>query len=181
MERPLLRFALLALPSLLGLSSLAAVLVAPFAWGAGDHAGLSPWMPPATALAFGLPGLLIADRLIRRIRARTVAGYALSSALLFYGLLAMPVAIAVLVTIAAGASDPATYDRLKGDSDEADFAPGAYMAVTLGVSLLLNSLVAAASATYLSAISEQRPGRHDRIEGEVDGVGELLERHNQVL
>jgi hypothetical protein len=180
MERPLLRLALLALPVLLGLSSLAAIIVAPLAWGAGDHAGLSSWMPPATALGFGLPGLFIADQLIRRIRNKTAGGFDLSATLLFYGLLAMPVSIAVLVTIAAGVSDTGTYDQLRGNDDD-DLSPTAYLAVTLGVSALLNAMVAAASATYLSAISEHRRGPHDRMDGEVDGVGQLLSRRNQVL
>jgi len=168
------------MPLLLGLSSLAAILIAPFAWGAGDHVGLSPWMPSATALAFGVPGLVIADQLIRRIRSKTAGSFALSATLLFYGLLAIPVAIVVLVTITAGVSNSGTYDQLQGNSDDA-LSPAAYMAVMLGVAGLLNALVGAASATYLSAISEQRPGRHDRKDGEVDGVGEMLSRRNQTM
>jgi hypothetical protein len=77
-------------------------------------------------------------------------------------------------------SDTGTYDQLRGNDDD-DLSPTAYLAVTLGVSALLNAMVAAASATYLSAISEHRRGPHDRMDGEVDGVGQLLSRRNQVL
>lgn len=181
MERPLLRFALLTLPLLLGLSSLAAIIVAPFAWGAGDEAGLAAWMPPATALAFGLPGLLIAERCVRRIRIRAASGFSLTPLLLFYGLLAMPVAILVLVVLTAGVTDAETFDRLRGTSNSPELSPAAYIGAMFAVAGLLNALLAAATANYVGAISEDGPGSHDRIEGEVDGVGELLSQRNPKL
>jgi len=178
MERPLLRLVVLALPALLGLASLAALLVAPFSWGAGDDAELSPWMPPATALVFGLPFLLLATWCLVKIREKTRAGFDVSTGLMFYGLLAMPVAIVAIATIALRVADPATYDNLTGSNSEPNLSPDAYMISTVIVAGLLTALLAAAMANYIGAIAEIRASPHDRVEGEVDGVGELLNRRN---
>jgi hypothetical protein len=180
MERPLTRFALLALPLLLGLSSLAAILVSPFAWGAGDDVGLPSWMPTASALVFGVPGLLIADRYVRVVRRRTAGDFGVAPLLLTYGVLAMLVAIAAEVVIAAGAADPATYESLKGDTPSDDVSPAAFLVVTAAVSLFLDALLLAALSGYASAITRQS-GRYARGPDEPDGVGELLGRRNRTL
>ncbi len=169
--------ALLALPLGLAFASLAVILVAPFAWGAGDEAGLAAWIPTVTALAFGLPGLYLATHYVREVGRKTVGDFGLAPALLIYGLLVMPVMIATELIIAAGVADPATYEGLQSGPSADDLSPAAFLVVSVGVSLVLNVLLLVASASYLSAISEQGTTRYDRKPGESDGVGELLERH----
>lgn len=169
--------ALLALPIVLAFSSLVVILIAPFAWGAGDEAGLAAWMPTATALAFGVPGLYIAARYIWEVGRRTFGNFGLAPALLVYGLLVLPVTIATHVIIGSSVADSTTYQDLQGGSPTDDLSPAAFMVVSVGVALVLNVLLVIASASYVSAISEQGTTRYDRKPGESDGVGELLERH----
>lgn len=180
MDRPLLRWTLRALPAILGLTSLAALFVAPFAWGAGDGMGLSPWMPPLTAVVFALPCLFLADRCLRVINQRTNAGFDLSPLLMVYGVLMMLVAIVVMVTLAVSVADPSTYERLESSDGEPALSPVAYMLSTVAMAGLVSVLLAAGMANYTGAIAENRPSRHDRREGEVDGVGELLRQRDQV-
>jgi len=181
--------ALMALPLLLGLSSLAALLTAPFAWGAGNNAGLSPWMPTAAALAFGLPGVVIAGVCLRQVRHKTTAAFGLAPLLLAFGMLTMPLTIAAETAIAVGVTDSATYDRLNSSSGSSsdgapsstgapadNVTPSGFIVGALVTSLLLNGLVAASATSYIAAISVEKAGRHDRRPGEVDGVGELLGR-----
>ena len=186
MTRPVLRLALMTLPLLLGISSLAALVLAPFAWGAGNHAGLPAWMPTASALAFGLPGAVIAGVCLRQLSNKMVGAFGLAPLLLCFGLLTMPLTIAAETAVAVGVANPATYDRLTSGSGAADEAaslagastdevsPSGFLVGTLVMSLLLNGLVAASATSYIAAITVEKGGRYDRRPGEVDGVGELL-------
>ncbi len=168
----------MALPFSLGLTSLATIIIAPFAWGAGDDAGLSAWMPPASALVFGLPGFFIADRCFKQVRTKTAAAFGLTPGLLVFGVFVMPIAIATEAIVAVSVTDADTYDRLKGGTSGTEISAASFLAVSFGVSLLINSMLAAGAATYTSAIRDESPSRYDRQPGEVDGIGELLSRHD---
>lgn len=186
----LLRLGLAALPGLLLVSSLAALLMAIPAWGAGNHAGLSAWMPTAAGIVIGLPGVIIATLCLRGVLQRTWGTFSVTPLILSFGLLTMPVAIATETAVAVGVADVDTYDRLLetspgrsplsvsgGPSNEGPISPDGFLAGTVMIAIFLNGLVGVSAFTYVSAINFEGKRRFDQGPPEYDPMAELLMGH----
>jgi len=186
MGKPLLRLGVVSLPALLLVSSVAALLMSIPAWGAGNHAGLSTWMPPAAGIVIGLPGAVIAAICLRAVLRSTRGAFSVTPLLLAFGLLTLPIAIVTETAVAAGVANPATYDRLLepdiGQPPRLSFeappdgpvSPEGFMAGTVVIALFLNGVVAIAAVTYVSAINVDGTRRFERQPGEYDAIAELL-------
>jgi hypothetical protein len=186
----LLRLGLAALPGLLLVSSLAALLMAIPAWGAGNHAGLSAWMPTAAGIVIGLPGVIIATLCLRGVLQRTWGTFSVTPLILSFGLLTMPVAITTETAVAVRVADVDTYDRLlettpgssplpgpDGPATQGPISPDSFMAGTVMVAIFLNGIVAVSSFTYVSAINFMGNRRFGDGLPEYDAVAELLMGH----
>jgi hypothetical protein len=183
------RFALLALPFALLLASAASLLASPLSWDAARHAGLAGWMPPFTALAFGLPGLAIAALSLRQLSQRTSRAFRVFTFQLLFGVLALLVMTVVISVVAVRVADPSTYDSLLGDQvpirtafeqqiSPAEVSPSgmsrdAYMLVTIVVAGVMAAVTALAAYMYVSAI-DRAPMPRFQDSDELDAVGELL-------
>ena len=189
MSRTLRRLGVASLPALLLLASLAALLMSIPAWGAGNGAGLSAWMPTAAGIVIGLPGAVIAGLCLRSVLRGTRAAFGVTPLLLLFGLLALPIAIATETAVAVGVANPATYNRLvEPDSAPSPSAgaqlpsgpvsPAGFMAGTALIALFLNGVVAVSAVVYASAINVDGGLRFERQPNEFDAVAELLKgRH----
>ena len=184
MGKPLLRFGVVSLPALLLISSLAALVMSIPAWGAGDHAGLSSWMPPAAGVVIGLPGAVIAVVCLRAVLRSTAAEFSVTPMLLVFGLLTLPIAIGTETAVAVGVADAATYDRLLEEDrvspgletvgpPPGPVSPAGFLAGTVVIALFLNGVVAVAASTYVGAITVDAK-RFERRPDEPDALGELL-------
>jgi hypothetical protein len=186
----LLRLGLAAFPGLLLVSSLAALLMSIPAWGAGNHAGLSSWMPTAAGIVIGLPGAIIAALCLRGVLLGTRGTFSVTPLILSFGLLTMPVAIATETAVAVGVADVATYDRLlettpgrsplsvsDGPAAEGPISPAGFLAGTVIIAILLNGIVGVSGFTYVSAINFMGNRRFGDGPGEYDAVAELLMGH----
>jgi hypothetical protein len=183
------RLALLALPFCLLQASVAALLASPLSWDAARHAGLAGWMPPFTALAFGLPGLAIAALSLRQLSRRTSHAFRVYSFQLMFGVLALLVMTIVIAVVAVRVADPSTYDSLLGDQapvrpafeqqiSPAEVSPRGmsregYMLVTVVVAGTMVAVTALAAYMYVSAI-DRAPMPRFQDSDELDAVGELL-------
>jgi hypothetical protein len=186
---PTARLALMALPSGLLLVSAASLLASPLSWDAARHAGLAAWMPPFTALAFGLPGLAIAALSLRQLSERTSQAFRVFTFQLLFGVLALLVMTIVIAVVAVRVANPSTYDSLLGDettirpSFEQPVSPAevsprgmsreGYMLVTIVVAGVMAAVTAMAAYMYVSAIDSARMPRF-QDDDELDAVGELL-------
>jgi hypothetical protein len=187
------RLALLALPFGLLLVSGASLLASPLSWDAARHAGLAAWMPPFTALAFGLPGLAIAVLSLLQLSQRTSKAFRVFTFQLLFGVLALLVMTIVVAVVAARVADPSTYDSLLGDQvplgpaleqqvTPAEVSPRGmsregYMLLTIVVAGVMAAVTALAAYMYVSAVdSAPRPRFQDS--DELDAVGELLRGHH---
>jgi hypothetical protein len=186
----LLRLALSALPGLLLVSSLAALLMSIPAWGAGNHAGLSAWMPTAAGIVIGLPGAIIAASCLRGVLQGTRGTFSVTPLILSFGLLTMPVAIATETAVAVGVADVDTYDRLlettpgssplpgpNGPGANGPISPDGFMAGTVMIAIFLNGIVGVSSFTYVSAVNFVSNRRFADTVPEYDAVAELLMGH----
>jgi hypothetical protein len=190
MGQRLLRLGLAALPGLLLVSSLAALAMSIPAWGAGNHAGLSAWMPTAAGVVIGLPGAIIAALCLRGVLLGTRGTFSVTPLILSFGLLTMPVAIATETAVAVGVADVDTYDRLLetspgrsplsvsgGPSNEGPISPDGFLAGTVMIAIFLNGLVGVSAFTYVSAINFEGKRRFDQGPPEYDPMAELLMGH----
>jgi hypothetical protein len=185
------RLAVNALPLCLLLVSVASLLAAPLSWGAARHAGLAAWMPPFTALAFGLPGLTIAALSLGQLSQRTSQAFRVFTFQLFFGVLALLVMTIVIAVVAVRVADPSTYDSLIGIGERAPptqafeqpispaevsaqgTSPEGYMLVVTFVAAALAAVTAMAAYLYVSAI-DSAPRPRFQSDDELDAVGELL-------
>jgi hypothetical protein len=182
----LLRLGVVALPALLLLSSLAALLMSIPAWGAGNHAGLSPWMPAAAGVVLALPAAVIAAICLRTVVRSTRQAFSVTPVLLVFGLLALPIAIATETAVPVGVADPATYDRLLEEdasgppglslegADDGPVSATGFLAGTALIAFFLNGVVAVSTVIYGSAIVVEGGKRFERRPDEFDAVEELL-------
>jgi hypothetical protein len=188
MGKALLRLAVVGLPALLLIASLAVLLMSVPASGAGAHAGLPDWMPTAAGVVLGLPAAIIAAICLRNVLRSTNAAFSVAPLLLVFGLLTLPIAIAMETAVAVGVADPATYDRLLESDDGSSItsdpslnsgpvSPAGFMAGTVVISLFLNGVVAISAVIYASAVTVDGGQRFERRPGEFDAIDELLRGH----
>jgi hypothetical protein len=183
------RLALLALPFGLLLASAASLLASPLSWDAARHAGLAAWMPPFTALAFGLPGLVIAALSLRQLSHRARQAFRVYTFQLMFGVLALLVMTIVIAVVAVRVADPSTYDSLRGDQapgrpafeqqvlpaevSPRGMSPEAYMLVSIVVAGVMAAVTALGAYMYVSAV-DSAPTPRFLHPDELDAVGELL-------
>jgi hypothetical protein len=172
------RFALCAPPALLTAAGLLLLIASPDAWGAADHVDQPSWTPTAcglifTAGALGIGAWSLRDALIRTRGEFTSIRFQVIST----GALVVLFALGATI-IAARLPEPMTYDRLiDADTGDAMSTVAFLLYSSIGGAFFI-ALTGALAYAYNHAIDPRPTGRFAHVEGEVDGVGELLRRRD---
>lgn len=181
------------LPGTLLLAGIWLLVVSPFAWGAGAHAGLAAWQPPLVGVVFALPAILLGYTTMRAVARKARHRFALHMLPLAFGVVFMLGGILVVWGLAAAVPDPDTYTSMlrapavspemppavaasqRGVQLQEDMSPVGFLAISLLACFVLVAWVWAASYLYTTAFDADPLMKFEaRQAHEVDGVGMLL-------
>jgi hypothetical protein len=155
-------------------AGVAMLIVAPFAWGKGDHAGLPAWMPSLAGVGFAAPAALLGFAVLREVVRRTRTGFSVLTPQLIIGAFAMAFAVFMVMALATRLADSSVYDSLLNQDGSPNTSPGGFLFICLFASAFVAGGVAFASYIYVQAISIELPSRFDRRAGDADPMGEML-------
>ncbi|HLF71972.1 MAG TPA: hypothetical protein VI759_07465 [Dehalococcoidia bacterium] len=172
------RFALCAPPALLTAAGLLLLIATPEAWDAAAHVDQPAWTPAVCGLIFTAGTLGVGAWSLRDALRRTRADFtSIRFQVIFTGAFIVIFALGATV-IAARLPEPATYDRLLDDDTGDAMSTVAFLIYTSIGAAFFTALAGALAYAYNHAIDPRPTGRFTRVEGEVDGVGEILRRRD---
>ena len=177
-ERPRRRRtrALLALPLLLLLGAgFAALLAAPYAWGAASIIEIPDWMPTFIGLIVAAGALAIASFCLRGFLRITRGEFEVYSLQAAGGVLLMLIVAAMVIGFAIRLPDPTSYEVAIDDNGEIIVGPTMFLASGIVMALAYEGIAWLGAYLYTLALTDIEPNRISRRHrNEVDGVGRLL-------
>jgi hypothetical protein len=165
---------LLALPPLLLLlSGVGMAIAAPFAWGAGNRAGLADWMPAFSAALFAAPAVYISARTLLQVRRETGREFSVFSLQLLLGIFLFVVLAVIELALAFRVAEPRTYDSLLDENGEVATSPAAFLLITLVGTVFATAWLSVGAFLYANGIAADGSRFMRRLD-EPDLMDELL-------
>jgi hypothetical protein len=170
----IVRWVLRGLPALLIAVSLIELGAAALAWGAASHAGIPDAYPTIAGIAFGLPALVVGVLVLRDVVRKTTEPFSVFHLQLAAGFAALIIAIVLEAALASRIADPSTYNTLVDADGTPNTSPSGFLFIALFTTVFFGGFVVIVSYLYSQSINPQPRTPFDRMEGERDGVGEML-------
>jgi hypothetical protein len=172
------RLAVVAPPLFLFLAGLATAAVSPFAWGAGEHAGLPAWMTTFAGVIFAGPAVIMGFLVLKETLTRTAAGFSAFVPQLLLGIFMFWLMAIAEVVLAARLADPSTYNSLLNEAGRPETTPAGFLAVTMLVTGFFGGWTGMGAYLYGQGFLNLRAFRFDRQLDEPDLMDDWLTGRN---